>query len=69
MSGGDASGLGVWWLRWEVGKVFLSKVDELFVRNASSSDEVVTKPTKKAKVAAAGEAATDADGNTYWAVR
>ena len=37
--------------------------------NASSSDEVVTKPTKKAKVAAAGEAATDADSNTYWAVR
>ena len=40
---------------------------------ASSADEVATKPTKKstkkAKVAAAGEAATDADGNTYWAVR
>ena len=40
---------------------------------ASSADEVVAKPnkksTKKAKVAAAGEAATDADGNIYWAVR
>ena len=47
--------------------------DEAEEAGGSSADEVVTKPAKKpnkkSKVAAAGEAATDPEGNLYWAVR